>query len=113
MPSSPTFAEPWEAQTLALAVTLSERGVFTWRQWTEAVGAHGDWLTALEHLVCERGLGDTLAAHREAWRRADERTPHGTPIELTPGDFYGRTTAGESALARNTAGAPEPSAGTT
>ena len=87
MPSSPTFAEPWEAQTFALAVTLSERGVFSWREWTEAVGEHGDWVTALEQLVCERGLGDTLAAHRAAWRRADERTPHGTPIESRPDDF--------------------------
>ncbi len=87
MPSSPTFAEPWEASVFALAVTLSDRGVFSWREWTEAVGAHGDWLSALEHLMAERGLGDALATHRAAWRRADERTPHGVPIELSPEDF--------------------------
>ena len=89
MPSSPTFSEPWEAQVLALAVALSDRGAFTWQEWTQAVGAHGDWLTALEHLVCERGLADVdaLGAHRDAWARAAERTPHGTPIELTAADF--------------------------
>ncbi len=84
MPSSPTFNDPSDAAVFALATLLSERGVFSWREWTEAVGAHGDWVSALEALV---GMPDELEAHRAAWRRADERTPHGVPIELTPADF--------------------------
>jgi hypothetical protein len=94
MPSSPTssppeFAEPWEAQAFALAVTLSERGLFTWSEWTRAVADAGDWLGALERLVTAKGATDaaTLKRYRCAWARAGERTPHGTPIELTPADF--------------------------
>ncbi len=102
----PVFREPWEAQVFALALSLHERGVFSWSEWTAALGqeikraqAAGDpdtgetyyhrWLVALERLVAAKGLADseTLTRTREAWRRASIRTPHGTPIELSPGDF--------------------------
>jgi nitrile hydratase accessory protein len=102
----PAFREPWEAQAFALAVSLQERGVFTRNEWAATLGeeikraqAAGDrdtgetyyrhWLAALERLVAAKGLADapTLARTRDAWRRAGERTPHGTPIELLPGDF--------------------------
>ena len=81
-----SFAEPWEAQVFALAVALNERGVFTWREWTEATagGGYERWLAELERIAGE--LVD-LAAHREAWARAAARTPHGMPIELTAQDF--------------------------
>jgi nitrile hydratase accessory protein len=92
----PVFAEPWEAQAFALAVSLSERGLFTWSEWTEAVAAAPEegyyerWLATLERLVVARGATDekALAVHRHAWEHAAERTPHGTPIELTPEDFH-------------------------
>src|SRR4051812_26430358 len=80
-PSSRTlFDEPWQAQAVALASVL---GAPTEGPFDEA------WLAALERFVCARGLTDagTLAAHRAAWARAAERTPHGTPIELAPADF--------------------------
>ena len=102
----PVFAEPWEAQAFALAVALHERGLFTWPEWAEALareieGAQeaGDpdtgatyyrhWLAALERLVAEKDVTDatTLAEYADAWGRAADRTPHGTPIELRPGDF--------------------------
>ena len=102
----PVFREPWEAQAFALALSLNERGAFSWGEWATILGdeikkaqAGGDpdtgetyyrhWLATLERLVAEKGLADaeTLARTREAWRRAGERTPHGTPIELRPEDF--------------------------
>jgi nitrile hydratase accessory protein len=102
----PVFAEPWEAQAFALAVALHERGVFTWPEWAAALAeeirraqAAGDpdtgetyyrhWLAALERLVAEKGVADagTLTSYADAWGRAADRTPHGTPIELAPGDF--------------------------
>jgi nitrile hydratase accessory protein len=94
-----TFAEPWEAEAFALAVSLQERGVWTAAEWAEALGAeiarqpdapyYRQWLAALEHLVAEKGLTDaaTLTRYAEAWGRAAERTPHGTPIELEERDF--------------------------
>ena len=47
------------------------------------------WLAALERIVAEKGATDapTLARYRDAWDRAADRTPHGTPIELQPEDF--------------------------
>jgi nitrile hydratase accessory protein len=93
------FAEPWEAEAFALAVALQERGVWSAAEWAEALGAeisrspdapyYRQWLAALERLVDEKGLADptTLSRYADAWGRAAERTPHGTPIELHERDF--------------------------
>jgi len=102
----PVFREPWEAQAFALALSLHERGVFSWTEWAATLGdeirkaqAAGDpdtgetyyhhWLAALERLVAAKGVADsgTLARTRDAWQRACARTPHGSPIDLQPEDF--------------------------
>jgi nitrile hydratase accessory protein len=104
--AGPAFREPWEAQAFALTLALHERGVFTWKEWADTLAieigraqAGGDpdtgetyyqhWLAALEQLVAQKGLAtrDMLARYRDAWDHACERTPHGKPIELKPGDF--------------------------
>lgn len=105
-PDGPVFREPWEAEAFAMAVALHARGVFTWPEWAAALAAEiataqarGDpdtgttyyrhWLAALERLVTQTHVADaaTLAQARDAWERAAARTPHGTPIELTPADL--------------------------
>ena len=97
----PVFAEPWQAQAFALAVTLSEQGYFTWKEWAaalanelQAVARRGEpddgsryyehWLAALETLVTAKGLADptALLTRKEAWAAAYRNTPHGQPIEL-------------------------------
>ena len=102
----PVFREPWEAQAFAIAVALRERGLIDWSEWAQTLGeeikraqAAGDpdtgntyyrhWLATLERIVAEKGLTDpdTLARYRAAWDHAADRTPHGAPIELRPGDF--------------------------
>jgi nitrile hydratase accessory protein len=102
----PVFREPWEAQAFSMALALHERGVFTWPEWAATLAdeikraqAAGDpdtgdtyyrhWLAALERLVAEKGIASraTLARYHDAWDRAAARTPHGTPIELSPDDF--------------------------
>ena len=102
----PVFREPWEAQAFSMALALHQRGVFTWPEWAAALAdeikraqANGDpdtgatyyshWLVTLERLVAEKGIASeqTLARYRDAWDRAADRTPHGTPIELRPDDF--------------------------
>ena len=102
----PVFREPWEAQAFSMALALHQRGVFTWPEWAAALAeeikraqANGDpdtgatyyrhWLATLERLVTEKGVASepTLARYRDAWDRAADRTPHGTPIELRPDDF--------------------------
>jgi nitrile hydratase accessory protein len=103
----PVFREPWEAQAFAIAVTLNERGLFTWSEWATVLGeeikkaqAAGDpdtgetyyrhWLATLERMVALKGLSDpiTLARTRDAWEHACERSPHGKPIALRPDDFH-------------------------
>ena len=102
----PVFREPWEAQAFSMALALHQRSVFTWPEWAAALAgeikraqAAGDpdtgetyyrhWLATLERLVAEKGIATerTLARYRDAWDRAADRTPHGTPIELRPDDF--------------------------
>ena len=102
----PVFREPWEAQAFAMALALQQRGLFTWSEWAAALGEEikraqraGDpdtgetyyrhWLATLERLVSEKGVAsqETQQRYREAWDRAADRTPHGTPIELSADDF--------------------------
>lgn len=92
------FDEPWQAQAFALVVALHERGVLTWPEWAEALGAqvnradaaadghdyYRHWLAALEALLDRKGIAlparvDDLA---DAWQRAARATPHGSPILL-------------------------------
>lgn len=102
----PVFAAPWQAQAFAMAVALHQRGLFTWVEWAEALAAQitaaqaagdadlGDtyydhWLAALETLVARKGASsaDELQRYQQAWDHAADRTPHGQPIVLAPGDF--------------------------
>ncbi len=102
----PVFREPWEAQAFAMALSLHERGLFTWTEWAAALAdeiklaqACGDpddgttyyrhWLATLEKLVAAKGVVTLEAQHRyrDAWDHAADRTPHGSPIELRPEDF--------------------------
>jgi nitrile hydratase accessory protein len=100
----PTFAEPWQAEVLALAFALAEKGVFSAAEWSEALGAelrlaeaagapddHGTYyaaaLAALERLLAGSGgiTANALSRRTEEWRRAYLHTPHGQPVELAAG----------------------------
>ncbi len=95
------FKAPWEAHAFALALTLHERGAFTWKEWAQAlseviaeVRRRGDpdtgedyyrhWLTALERMVAQKGIVTEalLQQRRQQWDEAARRTPHGQPIAL-------------------------------
>jgi nitrile hydratase accessory protein len=96
----PVFAEPWQAQAFALAVTLSEQGHFTWKEWAAALAAeikaaagrgepddgscyYQHWLAALERLLTAKGLTDpeALLARTKAWAEAYRHAPHGKPVD--------------------------------
>jgi nitrile hydratase accessory protein len=100
------FRESWEAQAFALTLTLQERGVFTWSEWTASLveeirraQSAGDpdtgetyyhhRLAALEQIVVAKGLTTSamLTRYHDAWDAAASRTPHGKPIELGSHDF--------------------------
>jgi nitrile hydratase accessory protein len=97
----PVFAEPWQAQAFALAVTLSKQGHFTWKEWAAALAHELDaaanrgepddgsryyehWLAALERLVTSKRLANSteLVQRKEDWADAYRHTPHGRPVEL-------------------------------
>jgi nitrile hydratase accessory protein len=96
--SGPVFAAPWQAQAFAMTLHLHAKGLFTWNQWADALGAeiraagaaddgsryYEHWLAALEKIVAARGATDSEALRERAaaWSRAAEATPHGKPIEL-------------------------------
>lgn len=101
----PVFDEPWEAHAFALAVELHQSGLFTWREWADALAVEirsarhaGDpdpgaayyahWLRALERLADAKGAVTPaeLDDRVEWWRDAYRATPHGQPVELRAAD---------------------------
>lgn len=99
--AGPTFAEPWQAEAFALAVSLSQAGYFTWQEWSDALGrelaaatARGEpddgsryyeyWLATLERLAIAKRLADPaqMDERKEAWAEAYRTTPHGKPVAL-------------------------------
>ncbi len=89
----PVFRAPWEALAFSLAVKLHERGVFTWKEWSEALGAaireaqaQGDpdlgdtyylhWVKALEGLLIGRGLADAAQLGELAAAIAEDARHH-------------------------------------
>lgn len=97
----PIFAEPWNAQALAMADLLIKSGRISQSGWAESLGAeiaaamaagHPDSsetyynaaLSALENLLVAKGSvsRDELEQRREAWEHAYLETPHGKPVKL-------------------------------
>lgn len=85
----------------AVTVHLSERSLFSWAEWTEALGEqiskvklrrHIDgsndyynlWLQALIELISTKGLTDaeTILVVQNRWADAYRNTPHGKPVKL-------------------------------
>jgi nitrile hydratase accessory protein len=112
----PVFAEPWQAHAFALAVKLSEAGLFTWSEWSQTLGAelaaassrgqsddgsryYHHWLAALERLVEAKDIVTTwsLLARKQEWVEAYRRTPHGSPVALRQADSTALPTHGERA----------------
>ena len=91
------FAEPWHAQTLAMAQALIRAGHLSQSDWAQALGrclAQAEdagkpdteetyYLAALEALEQVTPLDrKTLAARKTDWEAAYRRTPHGKPVTL-------------------------------
>lgn len=99
--NEPVFDEGWQAQVLALASNLIDRGQLDSKEWSQALGAelerakqrgeadnsdtyYRSVLQALEDLLHTRKSLATSALDErtQAWRDAYLRTPHGHPVEL-------------------------------
>ncbi|WP_374650249.1 nitrile hydratase accessory protein [Dongia sp.] len=97
----PLFAEPWQAQIVAMATAMIEKGRFTAARWSESLGAeirraladgapdttatyYRCVLATFEALVKEAELTSAaeLHARKLQWIEAYENTPHGQPVTL-------------------------------
>ena len=97
----PQFNEPWQAQVFALAVSLSEAGLFSWQEWTDELSFTilkaqelGDpdlgstyyqhWLKTLERMLTSKEVLDqtSILQRMKIWEEAYLRTPHGQPIKI-------------------------------
>ena len=95
------FDEPWHAQVFAVTVHLSEQNLFSWAEWTDAIGKqinkvkqtrpidgsndyYSLWLKALIDLISTKGITDAEAIldAQNRWADAYRNTPHGKPVEL-------------------------------
>src|SRR3990172_11228548 len=95
----PVFKAPWEAQAFAMTLSLHTRGIFTWREWADALAAelaaaaargepddgshyYEHWLAALEKLVAKKKLipGDELERRVDEWDAAAPATPPRQPL---------------------------------
>ncbi len=100
----PTFAEPWQAEVLAIAFSLIEAGRISNADWSQTLGVeikaraaaglpddNGGYyqacLAALERLVGSAGFAAEreLAERKADWVAAYEATPHGQPVRLRSG----------------------------
>ena len=98
------FAEPWQAQVMALAFAASQKGNFSATEWSEALGTelrknemdetpddrtsyYQAALRALETLLHASGklVQESVTIRETEWRRAYLNTPHGMPVELSAG----------------------------
>lgn len=97
----PLFSEPWQAQIVAMAHAMVERGRFTAGDWSTTLGAeirralatgkaddmatyYQCVLATFETLVKQAELASAaeLKARKLAWIDAYEHTPHGQPVTL-------------------------------
>ena len=97
----PIFAEPWEAHAFAITVKLSEKGLFKWSEWSDALTEeikiakepgnpdfgntyYQFWLSALETILLDKKIlkKSDLKSRIEKWRSSYLSTPHGKPVKL-------------------------------
>lgn len=86
MAGEPVFREPWEAQAFAMTVLLHQRGLFTWGEWAQALGAQIAGATSPQFADGgSAGAGGTQAADMSGpsgtlpvWPDADavDKTPY-------------------------------------
>ena len=95
------FDEPWHAELFAVTVHLTQQNLFSWAEWTDAIGAqiskvklicpidgsydyYTVWLHALIELISIKGITDSEAILevQNRWADAYRNTPHGKPVKL-------------------------------
>ena len=94
------FEKPWHAQTFAITVSLSEKGVFEWSEFSEFLANqikkdetskrngsddyYNSWLRALERLLIKKKITNSsnILKIKNLWAHAFLTTPHGKPVKI-------------------------------
>ena len=95
------FDEPWHAEVFAITLHLSDQSLFSWAEWTDAIGEkistvklrrsidgsddyYNLWLQALIELISNKGITDpeTIRDMQNCWADAYRNTPHGKSVNL-------------------------------
>ena len=95
------FDEPWHAEVFAVTVHLSDQNLFSWAEWTDAIGEqiskmklirpidgsndyYNIWLQALIELISNKAITDAEAISdvQNCWADAYRNTHHGKPVKL-------------------------------
>ena len=94
------FEKPWHAQTFAITVFLSEKGVFEWSEFSESLANqikndetlqrdgsddyYNSWLRALERLLIKKKITNTsnMLKIKNLWVEAFLSTPHGKSVKI-------------------------------
>ena len=95
------FDEPWHAEVFAVTLCLWERNLFSWTEWTAALGEkiskdglircingsddyYNLWLEALIELISTKGITDpeTIEDMQNRWVDAYRNTHHGKPVNF-------------------------------
>ncbi|TGT53498.1 nitrile hydratase subunit beta [Mesorhizobium sp. M00.F.Ca.ET.170.01.1.1] len=103
----PIFAEPWQAQAMAIANLMIGSGTISQIRWAEILGEevrlanpagsaddtstyYAAVLASLERILDAGGhvSYQELARRRDEWRRAHLHTPHGQPVSLAAADLW-------------------------
>lgn len=106
--NEPYFHAPWQAKLFALTLSLQERGLFSWQDWSErlsrqlrmdanissdaseaehATHYYMAWMRTLEAFLEQAGMAENVMIEEMAktWKRAAQATPHGQPIVFENG----------------------------
>jgi tRNA 2-thiouridine synthesizing protein E len=105
----PVFRQPWEAHAFAMALTLYERGLFTWSEWAAALAeeiarANGIFDLTDRHWLVIRFMRDTYLATGNAPTIRTLGKVSGVPVK----ELYELFPKGPAKLAAKIGGIPKP-----
>ena len=95
-----TFEKPWHAQVFAITVSLSEKKIFKWSEFSHFLAQEikkdntmfrngsddyfYSWVKALECLLIKKKITDLpkIVEIKNLWSSAFLNTPHGKPVKI-------------------------------
>ena len=95
-----TFEKPWHGQVFAITVSLSEKKIFKWSEFSDFLAQEiktdntmlrngsddyfYSWVKALERLLIKKKITNSpkIVEVKNLWSSAFLNTPHGKPVKI-------------------------------